>query len=293
MSAENWKVSLHGGHSGDFCLHGSDTLEEMLETAVAFGYTTFGVTAHSPRIDAKFLYPEELEASYSTADLDRDFTNYVAACRELAAKFEDRLEVLVGAEIEIVPESGYAEEVASLRHRHNLDYIVGSVHWVDEIPIDFTRVLFEEAVKYRDGLEPFLVRYFNLVERMVNALNPEVVGHFDLPRLYAGNAPEFDSDPVLNAIDSALEACAEAGSILDLNVSAIRKGLDHSYPAPNILEQANNRGIPFCFGDDSHRIDQVGKNLAVGRQYLLDQGITSITKLTKLDGSLSKQQVSL
>jgi histidinol-phosphatase (PHP family) len=293
MTAENWKVSLHGGHSGDFCLHGDDTLEEMLEAAVEFGYATFGVTAHSPRTDAKFLYPEEIEASYSPADLDRDFTNYVSTCRELATKFEDRLEVLVGAEIEIVPELGYVEEVTSLRRRHKLDYIVGSVHWVDELPIDVTRELFDEAVENRDGLEPFLVRYFNLVEQMVSDLRPEVVGHIDRPRLYTGDAPEFDSVPVLDAIDAALEACLKADSILDLNVSAIRKELEHPYPAPKILEKAKELGIPFCFGDDSHRTSAVGENIAVGRRYLLDHGITSITKLTKLDGSTAKQQMFL
>jgi histidinol-phosphatase (PHP family) len=293
VASAPWKVSLHGGHSGDFCLHGGDTLEEMLDAAVAFGYTTFGVTAHSPRSDANFLYPEEIEAGYSPADLDRDFASYVSKCRELARKFEGRLEVLVGAEIEIVPESGYAKEMADLRNRHDLDYIVGSVHWVDEMPIDVTRELFDEAVNKRGGLEPFLVRYFNLVEEMVNDLQPEVVGHFDRPRLYTDNAPEFESASVVEAANSALQACKDAGCILDLNVSAIRKELEHPYPAPQIVAKAKELGIPFCFGDDSHRISAVGENLAEGREYLLGQGISEIKVLTRENGTISKKTVPL
>ena len=292
-AGEDWKVSLHGGHSGDFCLHGEDTLEEILEVAVDFGYKTFGVTAHAPRTSEKFLYKEEFDAGYSPADLERDFTQYVSTCRELAVKFEDRLEVLVGAEVEVVPMSSYANEVAALRRRYQLDYIVGSVHWVDETPIDFTKELFGKAVDDQNGMEPFLIRYFNLLEQMVNDLQPEVVGHFDLPRLYAGNAIEFGSSLVVDATNAALEACKNAGSILDLNVSAIRKQLGHPYPAPIILEKAREFDIPFCFGDDSHRTSEVGENLAEGRQYLLDHRITSITKLSKPDGSLEKQQVAL
>ncbi len=33
-----------------------------------------------------------------------------------------------------------------LRERYGFEYVVGSVHWVDEIPIDFSRELFDEAV---------------------------------------------------------------------------------------------------------------------------------------------------
>jgi hypothetical protein len=44
-------VSLHGGHSGDFCEHGADSLREMLDAAVSFGYSTFG--SLSMRIESK------------------------------------------------------------------------------------------------------------------------------------------------------------------------------------------------------------------------------------------------
>lgn len=290
---EAWKVSLHGGHSGDFCLHGNDTLEEMLEVAAEFGYSTFGVTAHAPRSDAKFLYPEEIEANYSSAELERDFSLYVKKCRELATRFEDRLEVLVGAEIEVVPESGYAEEVASLRQQHDLDYIVGSVHWVDEIPIDLTRELFDQAVENRNGLTPFLVRYFNLVEQMVTDLQPEVVGHFDLPRLYVENADEFESIEVVNAMTSALRGVRDAGSILDLNVGALRKGLAYPYPAPQVIDIAQELGIPFCFGDDSHRTSEIGNEIDRGKDYLLENGVTTITTLTRENGTVQKKTVPL
>jgi len=54
-----WKASLHGGHSGEFCDHAGGTLREMVEAAVAFGYRTFGVSEHAPRYEPRFLYAEE------------------------------------------------------------------------------------------------------------------------------------------------------------------------------------------------------------------------------------------
>ena len=55
-----WKVSLHGGHSGAYCDHATGSLTEVLDAAVAFGYSTFGVTEHAPRVHEKFLFEEEI-----------------------------------------------------------------------------------------------------------------------------------------------------------------------------------------------------------------------------------------
>jgi histidinol-phosphatase (PHP family) len=290
---EPWKISLHGGHSGDYCLHGADKLHEMLDAAITAGFTTFGVTAHAPRSDAKFLYPEEIDAGYGPDDLARDFRDYAVACAGLIDEYRGRLEVLCGAEIEVVPESSFADEAAALRGRHGLDYLVGSVHWVDELPIDTSRPEFERAVLGRGGLEPFAVRYYELCGEMVETVSPEVIGHLDLPRLFAEGAPELESDLVRNAVGSVLERALAAGSILDLNVRSEERGLTTPYPAPWIVRLASEIGVPFCFGDDSHSTSRVGVGLESGRDYLLSLGVDTITKLTRSGEAVDKAEVPL
>ena len=39
--------------------------------------------------------------------------------------------------------------------------------------------------------------------------------------------------------------------------------------------------VPFCFGDDSHRTDQVGAGLDEARLYLLQYGVSDITALVR------------
>ena len=292
-ASEQWMVSLHGGHSGDYCLHGADTLREMLDAAVRAGFTTFGVTAHAPRSDARFLYEEEIDAGYGPDDVARNFDEYAAVCAGMVAEYADRLEVLCGAEIEVVPESSYADEAAVLRGRHGLDYLVGSVHWVDEMPIDTSAEDFEGAVAARGGLEPFVLRYYELAGEMVESVSPEVIGHLDLPRLYAERAPELESDAVRSAVGAVLERALAAGSILDLNVRSEEKGLATPYPAPWIVRMASEMGVPFCFGDDSHSADRVGVGIEAGRDYLLSLGVDTITKLTRLGEAVVKEEVPL
>ena len=50
----------HHSHSGQFCLHAQDTLEQMIEAAIAKGMIVFSLTEHMPRDCVEDLYPEEV-----------------------------------------------------------------------------------------------------------------------------------------------------------------------------------------------------------------------------------------
>jgi len=69
---EPWRVSLHGGHSGEYCDHAEATLREMLEAAVQYGYQTFGVSEHAPGFS-------EVNASGKWSGLDIEFCSALAA----------------------------------------------------------------------------------------------------------------------------------------------------------------------------------------------------------------------
>lgn len=51
----------HHSHSGQFCLHAENTLEEVVQTAVSKQMDLYALTEHMPR-DNEDLYPEEVMA---------------------------------------------------------------------------------------------------------------------------------------------------------------------------------------------------------------------------------------
>lgn len=51
--------SLHS-HSGQFCKHAQNTLEEVVQQAMASGFDIYGLTEHVPRYRKEDLYPEEV-----------------------------------------------------------------------------------------------------------------------------------------------------------------------------------------------------------------------------------------
>ena len=50
----------HHSHSGQFCGHAQDTLEEVLQSAMEKKMQTLAFTEHMPRDQDADLYPEEV-----------------------------------------------------------------------------------------------------------------------------------------------------------------------------------------------------------------------------------------
>jgi histidinol-phosphatase (PHP family) len=91
----------------------------------------------------------------------------------------------------------------------------------------------------------------------------------------------LETPAVHAAAERALEAVRAHNGILDLNTAGWRKGLGEPYPAPRLAQRAQAMGVPLCFGDDSHRVSDVGQGVAAARDYLLGLGIPTVTVLTR------------
>ncbi len=290
-AGRNWRVSLHGGHSGEFCEHARGSLRETIEAAVAAGYRTFGVSEHAPRVEERFLYDSEREKGYGVERLKWEFEAYAVEVSRLAAEYAGRITILCGFETEVVPAAGYRDAMLELQRRQAFDYMVGSVHHVNEIQIDGTKENFDDSVESCGGLEALCVTYYELVAEMIAVLKPQVVGHLDLIRRNALRTADLKTAKIRKAADRALEAAREYGSILDLNTAGWRKQLGEPYPASWLVQRAAGMGIPFCFGDDSHNPGEVGAGIDEARDYLIKNGVNSIDVLVRNASSDSVETV--
>lgn len=292
---EAWRVSLHGGHSGEFCDHAEGTLREVLDAAVAAGFTVYGVSEHAPRDEDRFLYIHERELGWTVKKIQTDFQRYSATVRRLANEYEGRLTVLCGMEAEVVPSSSYVERMLSLKTVRRLDYMVGSVHYVDEIQIDGGIEDFQRAIQRFGDVRRLAVAYYETVAEMVERLKPEVVGHLDLIKKNVQGEwwDELLDADVVRSLRQALETIQMAGSILDLNTAGWRKGLEEPYPGPNVVKMAAAERIPFCFGDDSHGPKMVGDGVDRAREYLLDCSVTEMTRINRKESKIIRETIPL
>ncbi|CAK9442353.1 uncharacterized protein LODBEIA_P60960 [Lodderomyces beijingensis] len=274
-------MHTHHSHSGDYISHAHDTLEAMVNKYVESGFTTLCLTEHMPRLQDRFLYPEETEKGYSVENLNRDFEQYLAHAERLRIQHRDKIVIVVGLETEAINEQ-HIEYSRQLLQNPVIKMSVGSVHFVHEIPIDFSAELWLEAKrKSKNGLTRSLYKdYFELQSKVLD-LKPTVVGHFDLIRLCQ---PQDDFDEttgkltkdvdiqsdwpeVWDVIKQNITKVVDYDGLFELNSSAIRKGWDTPYPKSDIASMISRQGGKFCLSDDAHACSQVGLNYGKTLQY--------------------------
>lgn len=224
----------HHSHSGQFCGHAVDSLEEVVQDAISKGMHTFCLTEHIPRDEIDF-YPEE--ASTHTAEsLRRLFDAYYIEATRLRDKYASSISIFIGFEGEWIRPATLTI-IRDLLARFHFDLFVGSVHHVHTIPIDFDQELYYQARDRAGGTdEKLFLDYFDSQFEMLEALSPPVIGHFDLIRLKSDN-PEVTMaawPQVWNKIRRNLEYIAGYGGVVELNSASIRKGMSEPYPGKDI-----------------------------------------------------------
>jgi len=110
---------------------------------------------------------------------------------------------------------------------------------VHTIPIDFDRETYKKAREQAGGSdESLFADYFDAQFSMITSIQPPIVAHFDLIRLMSDdpNADMSKYQVVWAKIIRNLQLVASYGGILEINTSALRKGLREPYPAMNICK---------------------------------------------------------
>ncbi|HEX9925096.1 MAG TPA: histidinol-phosphatase [Anaerolineae bacterium] len=268
-------VSVHGGHSGEFCSHAQDDLEAIVKTYIERGFTWVGLTEHMPPVTDEFRYPDEQDLGLNTQDLYTRFAKYNETARRLQRTYASRLEIFVGFETESHP--GYEAAVKKLITEFQPDYIVGSLHHVHALPIDMTEALYQAAAQQVGGLDALYCAYFDQQYELINTLKPAVVGHFDLIRLFDPDYPRRLQQPeIWQRIRRNLKRIKDLDLILDFNLRALSKGAAEPYISRPILLEARDLGIAVAPGDDSHGVSSVGLNFDTGIGILQELGFDII-----------------
>lgn len=265
------RVSIHGGHSGQFCSHAQGTLEEVIQAYIKLGFEWVGITEHLPPSEDQFMYIEEREAGFTIDTLMERFERYMAEGRRLQKQYADQLEIFIGFETEAY--SGAVEFARQLIDQSCPDYVLAGIHHVENIPFDSGPEDYRRAVDACQDVETLYCRYFDRQLEVMQRLEPKVIAHFDLIRIFDEAYQQRWKVPAIwSRVERNLQYIAGKGMILDYNVAALRKGMAEPYVSSPILEMARQLGIAVVPGDDSHGPRWVGAHLDEGIAVLESKG---------------------
>ena len=249
-------------------------MEDIVKTYIARGFSWVGITEHAPPLNDGLRYADQAEAGLSAQFLLEQFGSYMTECRRLQEKYRSQIQLYAALEIETC--SGYQEFVTYLVERFEPDYIVGSVHHVNDINFDYSPRFYDRAAESAGGIDLLYLHYFDLQYEMIMRLKPEVVGHFDLIRIFDPDYRDrLMQEQVVAKMKRNLELIKEYDLILDFNLRALYKGAPEPYVCAPILEMVHDYEIKIVPGDDSHGLPTVGNYFDQGVALLQAHGIST------------------
>lgn len=194
---------------------------------------------------------------FDPADDCYGFFNYerykesVAAARE---RYRDKLVIGFGAEVSYGTD--FVDEIRRFLVTHDLDYVLGSVHMIEHIfvgdPIYFEGKTEKQAYSL----------YWDEMLASAKSGFFTRIGHFDyLKQARPRDWGEFSFAEWRDRIAEVLTEIIGSGATIEVNTSAIRKGLGEPFPSWDILKLYKDLGGEgVTMGSDSHRARDIASN---------------------------------
>lgn len=258
MTTSSFKFDLHTHN--EMCGHATGTIEDYVQAAVKNGLNVIGISDHTP-----YFHSEEDQPFPRITMARSGFANYIEEVLRLKEKYANQIEVLLGIESDFFPEQSHVYK--QYLEKEPFDYIIGSVHFVDEISI-FKRGRWEgltsaEKVTTKEN-------YYHLIEQSARCGMFQILGHIDAMK---GYYPEFSTIEV-DAIDHTLRVIGESDLVIEINTSGKTKDSGGWYPADDILERALFHKVGVTFGSDAHTPERVGDEFDEVKRRLKEIGFT-------------------
>ena len=164
----------------------------------------------------------------------------------------ERTDLRLGLEVDFVP--GREDRTQNLIERCELDYVVGSVHFLGDLAVDFDRFDIWETGR---SAEEVWRRYFEMLAAAATSGLFDILAHPDLVKIWGDGRPAPAGD-VRRYYEPALEAIAESGIAVEVSTAGLRKPVGEIYPAPAFLAGALEAGAPIALSSDAHVPEDVG-----------------------------------
>ena len=217
-------------------------VERYRDAAGAAGIAELGVSEHIHRFEQCLaIWDHPFWREQATDDIER----YCAYVRE-------ETDLRLGLEVDFVP--GREDRTQNLIERGDYDYIVGSVHLLGDLAVDFDRYdIWEQA----HNPEAVWARYFETLAQAASSGLFDILAHPDLVKMW-GTARPAPSGDVRRYYEPALEAIAASGIAVEVSTSGLRKPVGEIYPARDFLDGVLATGAPIALSSDAHLPQQIG-----------------------------------
>lgn len=236
-----------------------ENVRRYLDAAREAGIDELGVSEHVYRFrQALDLWRHPFWEEQATDDLDA----YCEFVRTTALR--------LGIEADYVP--GAEDRTANLLEALDLDYAVGSVHFVGDVAVDHAGYDAWEAIGDADKVWS---RYFEALAEAARSGLFDVLAHPDLVKMWGPERPRPERDPRFY-YEPLVEAIAADGIAVEVSTAGLRKPVGEMYPSRSLCEMCVEADASFALSSDAHLPEQVGFEYGRAVEMLRDLGVREI-----------------
>ncbi len=249
------------------CGHAKGEPAEYCEQAVKIGLKEIGFSDHFPMN----YQPDSSHDIKEITMREKDIDTYLKII-DLNYK---GLKIKKGFEVDYYPlENLFFKKYNDLYD--NLDFVIGSVHFIDEIGVD-QEDFKNDLMKY--GVDNVWTEYIYRIKNMINEYGNyiDIVGHLDLPKRTLGAVPYG----LLEEMSFLVKLIKSKDIVVEINTSGWDKVINEQYPSLDILRMLKENNVEITLGSDAHSPSQVGRYFEKIKFMLKDIGFCSIIKFSR------------
>jgi histidinol-phosphatase (PHP family) len=182
------------------------------------------------------------------------------------------LRVRAGIELDNDPVHSPAGRKWIERNWDNLDFVLGSVHFLERADQMFDSVPDGAAQFEGRNIDEMYADYFRRLRELIATGLVDSLAHLDLIKIH-GHRPTTDIGALVN---ETLEFIHARNLAIELSTAGWRKPVNELYPSDAISELAMEKGIPFTTASDAHSHVQLGENFADLAHKMAEIGIRRV-----------------
>lgn len=224
------------------CNHASGEPAEYCEQAIKMGLEEIGFSDHAPLV--------AYEDPNVTMQHDQ-LPDYYKMMEMVKNEFNDRLRIKIGIEADFIP--GYEARTKKILDDYPYDFVIGSVHFIDDWAFDNPDIVQSWSDK---DVDQVYINYYEMLRQSAATGLFNIMGHVDLVKKFKHRPGRDLSDE----IEKTAKVFKDSGVAVEINTAGLRKPAQEMYPAARDLAIYCVAGVPLTFGSDAHTPDEVGKD---------------------------------
>lgn len=254
---------IHSAFSQD----SHQSIEQICEKAVELGLKEIVITDH---VDKGVLGQPIF-----------NYEKYSEEIKKVIHKYKKDISVKTGIEIGI--QKGCIEDMNDLIKNNYFDFIILSVHWIDNVDIS---ELFENSTQ-----KEIYNYYLNNLLRMVTEYQGyNVAGHIDIISRYSPSSDrKLRLEEYQDILDKILLTIINNNKGIEVNTSGYRYGLGDMHPSKEIIKRYRELGGEIITaGSDAHKVEHIGYRIDEVYEFLKDIGFKYITTFKNMETQFIK-----